>query len=197
MSWVALLLTFSLVNNVVLGRLLGICPCVSAPRGMRAAVGIGVSVSAIMSVSALTAWALAHLVLDPLGLGFLLLPAFLLSLAGLTFFLDAMARLLFPLVVRAVGFSLPAVAVNCATLGVALIVAYGPYGPLEGLLAGLASGLGFLLVLALLTAIRERLDTEQAPAALRGLPLHLISAALLAWAFMAFDRGFLARLLGR
>jgi Na+-translocating ferredoxin:NAD+ oxidoreductase subunit A len=98
--------------------------------------------------------------------------------------------------VRGAGFSLPGATINCATLGVVLITTRGGYTALESIVAGCAAGLGYLLVTILMTAIRERLEIEEVPRALRGLPLHLISAGLLAYAFMAFDRAFLARLLG-
>jgi Na+-translocating ferredoxin:NAD+ oxidoreductase subunit A len=107
-----------------------------------------------------------------------------------------MAARIAPMLLRVAGFSLPGVAINCATLGVVLIVTRGDFTAMQSLVAGLAAGLGFLVVLALMTAIRERLEIERVPRALRGLPLSLISAGLLAYAFMAFDRAFLVRILG-
>ena len=196
MSWVGIILTFALVDNVILSRLLGICPCVGAPRSMRGVVGIGVSTAVLMGLSALGAWAVDTSVLAPLTLGFLRTPVFVLLVAGLAFFLERMAARISPMLLRAAGFSLPGVAVNCATLGVVLIVTRGEFSAMQTLVAGLAAGLGFLIVLALMTAIRERLEVEKVPRALRGLPLSLISAGLLAYAFMAFDRAFLVRMLG-
>jgi electron transport complex protein RnfA len=195
-SWIGIIVTFALVDNVVLGRMLGVCPCVSAPRGMRVAVGIGVSTALLMGLSALAAWALDALALRPLGLGFLRTPVYVASVAGLAFFLQAMVGRLAPTLARSAGFSLPAVGINCATLGAVLLATQAMPTALGCLVAGLASGAGFLLVLVLMTAIRERLEIEQVPRALRGLPLHLISAGLLAYAFMAFDRAFLAGILG-
>jgi electron transport complex protein RnfA len=196
MSWVGIILTFALVDNVILSRLLGICPCVGAPKSMRGVVGIGVATSVLMGLSALSAWALDTAVLAPLALGFLRTPVFVLLVAGLAFFLERMAARISPMLLRAAGFSLPGVAINCATLGVVLIVTRGGFTAMQSLVAGLAAGLGFLVVLALMTTIRERLEIETVPRALRGLPLSLISAGLLAYAFMAFDRAFLVRMLG-
>lgn len=159
-------------------------------------VGIGVSTAVLMGLSALGAWAVDTSVLAPLTLGFLRTPVFVLLVAGLAFFLERMAARISPMLLRAAGFSLPGVAVNCATLGVVLIVTRGEFSAMQTLVAGLAAGLGFLIVLALMTAIRERLEVEKVPRALRGLPLSLISAGLLAYAFMAFDRAFLVRMLG-
>ena len=195
MSWVGIILTFSLVDNVVLTRLLGICPCIGAPHGMRSALGIGAATALLMSLSALASWILQTLLLDPLGIGFLRTPVFVLSVACLAWLMEGLARRAAPDLLRAAGFPISAIAVNCATLGVALLVVKGGLGALGSLVAGLASGVGFFIVLVLLTTIRERLDVEMVPRPLRGLPLHLISAGLLAYAFMAFDRAFLARLL--
>ncbi len=197
MSWIGIILTFSLVNNVVLGRLLGICPCVSVPRNMRETIWIGASMAALMSMAALVAWALETQVLATLGIGSLRTPAFVMAVAGLTLLAQRMASWVAPSVLRSAGFTLPGIGINCATIGVALIVSHGTYTALESLVAGLAAGCGFLLVLVLLGAIRERLDAERVPRALEGLPIHLISAGLLAWAFLAFDRAFLIRLIGR
>ena len=196
MSWAGIILMFALVDNVILSRLLGICPRVEGGGKMSAAVGIGVSTAVLMGISALAGWAIDTLVLDPLGLGFLRTPAFVLSVAGLALFLEAMAARISPVLVRTSGFSLPGVAINCATLGVVLITTRGSYTAPESLIAGLAAGLGFMLVRALMAAIGERLEIERIPRALRGFPLQLISAGLMAYAFMAFDRAFLARILG-
>jgi electron transport complex protein RnfA len=196
MSWVGIILIFALVDNVILSRLLGIWPRVGGTGSMRAALGVGVSTTVLMGLSALAGWAIDTLVLDPLRLGFLRTPAFVLSVAGLAFFLEAMAARISPVFVRSSGLSLPGVAINCATLGTVLITTRGGYTAAESLIAGLAAGLGFMLVRALMTAIGERLEIERVPRALRGFPLELVSAGLMAYAFMAFDRAFLARILG-
>jgi Na+-translocating ferredoxin:NAD+ oxidoreductase subunit A len=196
MSWVGIIITFALIDNVILSRLLGICPCVGAPGTMRRAVRVGCATGVLMSVSALAAWGVNAGVLEPLRLGFLQTPVFTLCVAGFAFVIDRAAARFAPSLLRSAGFSLRGVTINCAALGVVLITARGGYSPIQALLAGASAGLGFLLVMVLLTAIRERLEVEQVPAALKGLPLHLISAGLLAYAFMAFDRAFLARLLG-
>ncbi len=196
MSWVGIILTFTLIDNVILSRLLGICPCVGSPRSMRAVVGVGLSTAVLMGTSALGAWAANSVVLAPLGLGFLRTPVYVFLVAGLAVFLDAMTARLAPSLLRTAGYPLPGVAVNSAVLGVVLIATHGDFTAMECLVAGLAAGLGFLLVLALMTAINERLEVEKVPRALRGLPLSLVSAGLLAYAFMAFDRAFLVRILG-
>ncbi len=195
MSVLGIILTFTLVDNIVLSRLLGICPCIGAPGGMRATAVSAAATALLMSLSSLAGWALQTALLGPLGLGFLATPVFVLSLAGVTGLLELLARRAAPHLLRASGVSLAGVAFNCAALGVVLIAARGGFSALESLVAGLASGIGFFIALTLLAAIREKLDVERVPEWLRGFPLHLISAGLLAYAFLAFDKAFLAHLL--
>lgn len=195
MSILGIILTFTLVDNIVVSRLLGICPCIGAPADMRATAGTAAATALLMSLSALAGWALQTFLLLPLGLAFLRTPFFVLSVAGIAGFIDFLARRAAPALLRAAGVPLAGVAFNCATLGVVLIATRGGFGALESIVVGLAAGVGFFIVLSLLTAIRERLDVESVPEWLRGLPLHLISAGLLAFAFLAFDRAFLSRLL--
>ncbi|MGA2765269.1 MAG: Rnf-Nqr domain containing protein [Spirochaetia bacterium] len=195
MSVLGIILTFALVDNIVLTRLLGICPCVGAPGGMRATAGTAAATGLLMSLSALAAWALQTFLLGPLALEFLRTPVFVLSVACLAGLLEVLARRAVPQLLRAAGVPLAGIAFNCATVGVALIATRGGFGPFESLVVGIAAGAGFFIALTLLSAIRERLEVEKVPESLRGLPLHLISAGLLAYAFMAFDRAFLARLL--
>ena len=196
MSWVGIILTFALVDNVILSRLLGVCPAACMPADMRAARIIGLFTALLMSLSAVAGWAADSLVLVPLGFSFLRTPVFVFIVAGLAFLLQGIAKSAAPGLLPAAGVSLPEIAINCATLGVVLISTREGSTAARSLVVGLSAGLGYYLVTALLAAIRERLDVEQTPEALRGFPLHLISAGLLAYAFMAFDRAFLLRLLG-
>ena len=196
MSWMGIILTFSLVDNVILSRLLGVSPGVCAPVDMRTARIVGLFTAILMALANLAGWAVDSLVLSPLGFAFLRTPVFVLLVAGLAFGLHALARAAMPRLLDAAGISLPEIAVNCATIGVVLISTRAGFTASQSVVVGLSAGLGYFIVTALMTAIRERLDVEQTPEALRGFPLHLISAGLLAYAFMAFDRTFLLRLLG-
>jgi Na+-translocating ferredoxin:NAD+ oxidoreductase subunit A len=106
-------------------------------------------------------------------------------------------RRLLPAVLELSSLSVPRAALNTAVLGVVLIVTRGELGAWRSLVAGLAAGAGFFLVTSMMTAIRQRLEVEPVPRSLRGFPLQLITAGLMAYAFLAFDRGFLARFLGQ
>jgi Na+-translocating ferredoxin:NAD+ oxidoreductase subunit A len=195
-SYVGIILTLALAENVVLSQLLGICPCIGAPRRQGSAVGIGLSAVLLMSASALGAWLVRTQVLVPLGLQFFQTFVFV----SLTFFLgwlaDTVLAAAAPALLRAAGFSLQSLGINCAVLGIALIVVRARYGPLESLVAGAAAGAGFLVALVLMSAIRDRLDSERVPRPLRGAPIALISAGLISIAFLAFDAAVIRRLVG-
>ncbi len=149
-----------------------------------------------MACAALGAWAADSLFLDPLGVSFLRTPVYVFLVAGLAWLLSEAMRIVFPGSAASAGFSFPEAAINSAAIGAVLIIRRGGYSAAEGVVAGLAAGVGYGLVHLILSAIRQRLEVEKVPRAMRGLPLHLVSAGLLAYAFLAFDRAFLARALG-
>jgi len=182
MTTVGAVLTFTFVNNVVLGQLLGICPFLGLPRGPRPALRVSLALAAAMPAAAVLSWAVRRLVLAPLGLESLELIALCLVLALL---------LLVPISGRA-GLLLPHALVNCAVLGIGLLSAGCGAG--ASLAMGAAAGAGYLLAAVVFAGLRERLDREWAPRAMRGLPLALLTAGLMALAFLAFDRTLLAAL---
>jgi electron transport complex protein RnfA len=196
MSWLSIILTFALVDNVILSRLLGVCPASGVNGGMRAAAGVGGFTAALMAACGVGGWVLDSQVLVPLGFTLLRTPVFVFLVAGLAYALHALSARVFPSLVPSAGVSFPGIGVNVAALGLVLITTRGEYTVLESLVAGLAAGGGYFLVSALMMAIRERLEIEPVPRSLRGFPLQLITAGLMAYAFMAFDRAFLAHVLG-
>jgi electron transport complex protein RnfA len=177
-------LTFSFANNVVLGQLLGVCPFLGLPRGPRPAVRASLALAAAMPAFALLSWAVRHLVLAPLGLEGLELIALCLLLA----------LALLPPIRGRLGLLLPHALLNCAVLGVGLLSA--GRGAAASLALGASAAAGYLLAAVVFAGLRERLDREWAPRAMRGLPLYLLTAGLMALALMAFDRTLLAALAG-
>lgn len=196
MSWIRIVIAFVLVDNIVLERLLGVCPCVTAPCALRGAAGVGVATAFFMSVASIASWAIERFVLAPLGLDFLQSLAFTAAIAASAWLVESLGSRFLPALLRASGFSVRGAAINCAVLGIALIVVGESLGPLETVLAGVSAGAGVALVLLLMSAIRARLDLERVPKAMRGLPASLVSLGLLALAFMAFDTFFLTSLAG-
>ncbi len=175
-------LTFTFANNVVLGQLLGVCPFLGLPRGPRPALRASFVLAAAMPAAALLSWALRRLVLAALGLESLELIALCLVLA-LVLLLPFRGRF---------GFMLPHALLNCAVLGVGLLST--GRGAVNSLAVGAAAAAGYLLAAVVFAGLRERLDREWAPQAMRGLPLSLLTAGLMALAFLAFDRTLLAAL---
>ncbi len=196
MSYIGIILTLALAENVVLSQLLGICPCIGAPRRTGAAVGLGLATAFLMTSAALATWAVRSQVLLPLGLGALQTLAFVCSVFLIGWASERALAAAAPALLRAAGFSLQPLGANCAVLGIALVAARSGYGALESLAAGAAAGAGLLLALVLMSAIRDRLDSERVPRPLRGAPIALISAGLMALAFMAFDAALVRRLTG-
>ena len=199
MSFAGIVFTAVFVNNVVLYQLLGLCPLFAAAGNRRSALSLGLAVSLILVLTAPAVWALEHLVLEPLRLAYLQTLAFVLLIAGI-FQLVRLAGLvlakLSPAAHRALGAHLPLAAVNCVVLGACLAFLPGLSSAGRSTVAGLAAGAGFLLASVVLASIQDKLRSEWVPEAMRGLPITLVSAALMALGFLAFDRVLLANLFG-
>lgn len=175
-------------ENIVLAQLLGICPFLGASGKMRTALGTGLAVTLIMTVASLITWAVNAFVLFPLGLdGFLQTVAFILILAALAQLAELLLKKFLPSLHGALGLSLPLITVNCAVLGTALLNTRENHGALMSTLCGLLGGLGFTLAIVLFASVRERLEFSECPKAFRGIPLALVTAGLLAMAFMGFS----------
>lgn len=194
MSYVGIIVTFVLINNLVLTYFLGLCPVLGASRRTGAALGMGLAATFVMALGSLVTWTLHTLVLEPLGVEFLRTFVFVLTIAALGHYLELAIERLSPALHYAVGRYLPVISTNCVVLGIALLVTRGDYTALESLVAGAAAGIGFLLVTLVVSAIRERLEIEWVPRAFRGVPIAFISTGLVALAFLAFDQAFLQNL---
>lgn len=195
MSYVGIIVTFVLINNLVLTYFLGLCPVLGATRRTGAAVGMGLAATFVMALGSLVTWTLHTLVLAPLGIEFLRTFVFVLIIAAIGHYLEVAVERLSPALHHAVGRYLPVISTNCVVLGIALLVARADYTALESLVAGAAAGVGFLLVALVVSAIRERLEIEWVPRAFRGVPIAFISTGLVALAFLAFDHAFLQNLI--
>jgi electron transport complex protein RnfA len=195
-SFAGIILTAIFVNNVVLNQLLGLCPFFEATRSRGTAIGLGLAVTLLLALTAPAAWALHHLVLAPLRLQYLQTLAYVLLIAGMVRAVELVAKRLPPPANRALGARLALTTANCALLGVCLLVTPAAASAWYSVIAGLAAGAGYLLAAVVLSSIRARLETEWVPAPMRGTPIALVSAGLMALGFMAFDRLLLARLIG-
>jgi electron transport complex protein RnfA len=175
-----------LVNNFVLTNFLGLCPFVGVSRRFEAAAGMALATLFVLTLASGLGFALWRWVLVPLGLEHLRTLVFILLIAGVVQLTELLVRATSPLLHQLLGIFLPLITTNCAVLGVALLNVERQHGLLESLLFGASAGAGFGLALLLFTALRERLETADMPAAFRGAPIALLTAGLMALAFMGF-----------
>ena len=185
----SLALTFfgaALVNNFVLAKFLGLCPFMGVSRNLDTAYGMALATGFVLTLSSMLAWMVHHWLLVPLDLGHLRTLGFILVIASVVQFTEQLMRARSPLLYRTLGIFLPLITTNCAVLGVALLNVQAEHDLLHAILAGFGAAAGFGLVLVMFAAMRERLEASPVPAALRGAPIALISAGLMALAFMGF-----------
>jgi H+/Na+-translocating ferredoxin:NAD+ oxidoreductase subunit A len=177
----------SLVNNFVLTGFLGLCPFVGASRRFEAAVGMALATLFVLTLASGLSYAASRWVLEPLGLEYLRTVTFILLIAGVVQLAELMVRSSSPVLYELLGVFLPLITTNCAVLGVALMNQNLGHDLLESLVFGAAAAAGFGLVLLLFAALRERLEYADMPRAFRGAPIALITAGLMALAFMGFS----------
>jgi electron transport complex protein RnfA len=182
----------SLVNNFVLTQFLGLCPFVGVSRRFEAAAGMALATLFVLTLASGASWAAWHWLLEPLGLGYLRTLVFVLLIAAVVQGTEMIVRATSPLLHELLGVFLPLITTNCAVLGVALINLERQHGFVESLVFGAAAAAGFGLALLLFAGLRERMDTADVPSAFRGTPIALVTAGLMALAFMGFN-GLVAR----
>ncbi|OQX28755.1 MAG: electron transport complex subunit RsxA [Spirochaeta sp. LUC14_002_19_P3] len=196
MTYIGIIFTYVFVSNLVLTQFLGLCPFIGVSNKTENAVGMGFAVMFVMSTASLITWAFQHFVLIPLNVVFLQTVTFILVIASIVQLVEMVVRKTSPPLYKALGIYLPLITTNCGVLGIALISVNEDYNAVESFLAGLSAGLGFLVALLFMSAIRERLELERVPKYLRGTPIAFISGGLMALAFMAFDKALLANIIG-
>lgn len=196
MTYVGIIITFVFINNFILTQFLGLCPFIGVSKNVESAIGMGFAVTFVMSIAALATWAIQNFILIPLNIEFLQTITFILMIAALVQFVEMFIQKSSPSLYKALGIYLPLITTNCAVLGIALIAVRSSYNALESFVAGISAGLGFLLAIVLMSAIREKLDSEWVPKPLRGTPIAFITGGLMALAFMAFDKALLNNLIG-
>ncbi|NLA05301.1 MAG: electron transport complex subunit RsxA [Firmicutes bacterium] len=188
---ISILFIYILVDNFVLQRFFGICPFLGVSRKMETAMGMGMAVVFVITLSTLVTWLVHYYILVPLGLEFLQLVTFILVIAGLVQLVETFLRKTSPTLYQGLGIYLPLITTNCAVLAVALLAVRQDFSLLESVVFGIAASLGFWMALVIMSGIRERLDLAKVPASLQGTAITLITAGILSLAFMGF-RGMLS-----
>ncbi|HQC52227.1 MAG TPA: RnfABCDGE type electron transport complex subunit A [Lentisphaeria bacterium] len=185
-EYAALIVGAILVNNFVLSRILGICPFLGVSKKLSTALGMGGAVIFVMTLSGLATALFHHLILIPLGLGYLQTIVFILVIAALVQIVEVLMQRFTPPLYRALGIFLPLITTNCAVLGSAIMCADNGYGIVKSTVFCSASAVGFALALVLFASVREKLELARIPEPLQGPSIALLTAATLAMAFSGF-----------
>ena len=176
-----------LTNNFIFSQFLGCCPFLGCSSKVDTATGMGLAVVFVMGLASAICWVIYTYVLVPLGLTFLNTLAFILVIAALVQFVEMFLKKSVPSLYSALGIYLPLITTNCAVLGVVLLNVQNHYNFLESVVYGVTGGLGFMLAIVLFASVRERIAFADYPESFEGFPICLVSAGLLALAFMGFS----------
>ena len=177
----------ALVNNVVLSQFLGICPFLGVSKKVNTAAGMGGAVIFVMPISSLVTSLIYKYILTPLGFEYLQTIVFILVIAALVQFVEMFLKKVMPPLYQALGVYLPLITTNCAVLGVALTNVQKSYTILEGVVNGFATAVGFTIAIVIMAGIREKTEDNDVSPALKGTPIVLITAGLMAIAFFGFS----------
>ena len=187
-SYFAIIIGAILVNNVVLAQFLGICPFLGVSSKVETSMGMGAAVTFVMALAALVAWLIQTYVLVPLDIVYMQTIVFILVIAALVQMVEIILKKVSPSLYQALGIFLPLITTNCAVLGVALLNVQNDYNFISSVVYGITGGLGFLLAIFLFAAVREQLEvSSDIPKSFEGFPIALVTAGLMALAFMGFS----------
>ena len=186
-SLLGILISAILTENFILVKFYGICPFMGVSKKIDTALGMGMAVTFVMALASAACWAVDMLILQPLGLGYMQTVAFILVIASIVQVVEMFLKKSVPALYKALGIFLPLITTNYAVLGVALVNAQKGYDFLQSVLSGACGGLGFTVAIVLFASVRERVDKADCPVAFRGYPIALITAGLIAHAFMGFS----------
>ena len=176
-----------LANNFIFSQFLGICPFLGVSKKVDTAVGMGIAVTFVMGLASAVCFLVDKFILVPLDLGYMQTVAFILVIASLVQFIEMFLQKSMPSLYTALGVYLPLITTNCAVLGVVLLNVQNNYNFISSVVYGITGGLGFLLAIVLFASIRERLVFAEYPKSFEGFPIALVTAGLMALAFMGFS----------
>ena len=192
---IVILMSTVLVNNYVLSQFLGCCPFLGVSKILKNAVGMGVSVTFVMVIATAVTWPIEMFLLERHGMAYMQIIVFILIIGAIVQFLEIVLKKYIPALYEALGVYLPLITVNCGLLGVTIANISKEYGFIESMVNALGAGLGFLLAMAVFSGIREHTENADPPESFKGLPITLISAAILSLSFLGFS-GVIENLFG-
>jgi len=198
MEYILIFITAVFVNNVVLAQFLGICPFLGVSKKISTAAGMGAAVTFVLTLATLVTFLVQKYILDAYGLAYLQTIAFILIIAALVQMVEIILKKVSPSLYQALGVFLPLITTNCCILGVAILVIQKDYDLLQGIIYAMSTAIGFALAMIVFAGLREQLSMVKLPKAMDGMPIALVTAGLLAMAFMGFSGvdGGLSKLFG-
>ena len=185
-NYITIFISMALINNFVLSRFLGLCPFLGVSKKLSSAVSMGVAVVFVMTIASMVTWIINEVLLEPFEVEFITTVMYILVIASLVQIIELAIKRTNVALYNALGIYLPLITTNCAVLGVTLINSREGYTFLETVVSALGAGMGFTLVLAIMSGIRERLQLADAPRSFEGLPIAFLVAMLLGISFLAF-----------
>ena len=186
MEYITIIIFAVFVNNVILSQFLGICPFFGVSTKVSTAAGMGAAVVFVMTLSTIVTFLLQKFVLVPFGIEFLQTIVFILVIAALVQMVEIILKKISPSLYQALGVFLPLITTNCAVLGISILVVQKGYNLLEGITYAIGISLGFTLAMVIFAGLREHLELVEVPKGVKGIPIALITAGILAMAFMGF-----------
>ena len=187
MEYFVIIISSIFVNNIVLSQFLGICPFLGVSVKVSTSLGMGAAVTFVLAIASIAAYLIQYHILVPLHIEYMQTIVFILVIAALVQMVEIILKKVSPALYQALGIFLPLITTNCAVLGVAILLVQKEYNLGEAVVYAVAVAVGFTLALVLFAGLRERLELENVPKALRGVPIALITAGILAMAFMGFS----------
>ena len=187
LSYFAIIIGAIFVNNVVLAQFLGICPFLGVSSKVDTSLGMGAAVTFVMALASIVAWSIQEFILVPLHIEYMQTIVFILVIAALVQMVEIVLKKVSPSLYQALGIFLPLITTNCAVLGVAILMIQKEFNLLQSFTYSVSTAVGFALALVIFAGIRERLELDDMPKAMQGIPISLIVAAILAIAFMGFS----------
>ena len=187
MEYFVIIISSIFVNNIVLSQFLGICPFLGVSNKVSTSLGMGAAVTFVLAIAAIVAYLIQYYILVPLNITYMQTIVFILVIAALVQMVEIILKKVSPALYQALGIFLPLITTNCAVLGVAILLVQKEYNLGEAVVYAVSVAIGFTLALVLFAGLRERLELENVPKAMKGVPIALITAGILAMAFMGFS----------
>lgn len=187
MEYIIIFITAVFVNNIVLSQFLGICPFLGVSKKVETALGMAAAVTFVLTIATIVTFLLQHYILDPFDMGFMQTITFILVIAALVQLVEIILKKVSPSLYQALGVFLPLITTNCAILGVAILVIQKEYNLIQSVAFAVSTAIGFALALIIFAGIREQLSMTHVPDGMKGIPIALVIAGLLAMAFMGFS----------